>query len=327
MNIKAKDIILFTGAGFTKNFGGFLGSEMWSFISNHSLIQEHQKLKDLLFTELNYEYAYNIVLDSKLYNEEEKNAIKQAVEDAYKKLDDPIKKWNFNDRNPNSLNIYGLRKFLSFFNGSGQEKGFIFTLNQDILMERQFNCIPLGMLPISKTPFWDLEREHFQRTPDAGDIKSDISSCGDRLFIKLHGSYGWLSSSGENQMVIGGDKMKLKYINKEPLLRWYFDIFEEIIGQDNKKIVIVGYSFKINYINNLLLEGVKKHNLRLYIINPTNPSEFRTRIENVFKGKDFIVFWKAINYFPHTLIDIFPHDQHQHPTALFQNIKEVVIPK
>jgi len=324
MNFKSNNLILLTGAGFTKNFGGFLGSEMWSLIYNHPLIQNHQKIKDLLLAELNYEYAYNIVLDSKFYNEEERNTIKQVVEDAYRKLDDSIKKWNFNDSNPNSLNIYGLRKFLSFFNGSGQEKGFVFTLNQDILMERQFNCMSLGMLPISKIPFLNFEKEHFQRTPDASNIKKDISSCGNRIFIKLHGSYGWLSSNGENQMVIGGDKMKSKHINKEPLLKWYFKIFKEVIEQGNKKIVIIGYGFKDNHINNLLLEGIEKYNLKLCVIDSISPLEFRTKTEKIFKEKDFITFWKTLNYFPHTLVDIFPHDQQQHPTALFQSIKEAI---
>jgi hypothetical protein len=29
------EIVLFTGAGFTKNFGGFLAKEMWSKIFNN----------------------------------------------------------------------------------------------------------------------------------------------------------------------------------------------------------------------------------------------------------------------------------------------------
>ena len=48
MSLKTKNLILLTGAGFTKNFGGFLASEMWSKIFNTPAIQANKKLRDLL---------------------------------------------------------------------------------------------------------------------------------------------------------------------------------------------------------------------------------------------------------------------------------------
>jgi len=328
MDINVKNLILFTGAGFTKNFGGLLGSEMWSLIFNHPLIQNNQKLRDLLSSVSNYEWAYNIVLNDKGYGDEEKKIVKQVMEDAYKDLDDTLKKWNFNNDNPNSLNIYGLKgDFLTLFAGSGQEQGFIFTLNQDIFMERQhFNYTPLGMSRLFHTPIWDFKREHFKTTPDTEGVKSlqDISSFGNLLYVKLHGSYGWLSSNGENQMVIGGEK--LEYIQKEPLLKWYLDILKEAIKQGAKKFVIIGYGFNDSHINDILLEGAKKYGLKFYIINPSSIDDFRAKIEKIFKKEgDFKIFWKALGgYFPHNLTEIFPHDQNQRPTVLFQNIKRAI---
>jgi hypothetical protein len=37
MNIQSSENILLTGAGFTKNFGGLLASEMWAEIFNHEI--------------------------------------------------------------------------------------------------------------------------------------------------------------------------------------------------------------------------------------------------------------------------------------------------
>lgn len=327
MNINAKNLILFTGAGFTKNFGGLLGEEMWALIFNHPLVQSNKQLKDLLSSEFNYEWAYNIVLNAKNFNEEDRSIIKKVVEEAYKKLDDTVKKWNYNSDNPDALNIYGLKKLITLFSGEGQEQGFVFTLNQDIFMERQhFSWNSLAMPRLLHTPIWDFERENFVKTPDEEnlDFIQDLSTYGNLLYVKLHGSYGWLSSSGENQMVIGGEK--LEYINKEPLLKWYFNIFKKVIEQDNKKIVIIGYGFNDSHINDIFVEGAEKHNLKFYIINPSSPAQFREKMQDKLRNKKFTIFWKALSgYFPHSLKDIFPHDQHQHPTVLFNNIKSAII--
>lgn len=328
MNINSKNQILLTGAGFTKNFGGFLGHEMWSLIFNHPLIQSNAKLKEVLIYEPNYELAYNDIINDSGSSEEEVNIIKKAVEEAYGNLDDNIKKWNFNSDNPTSLNIYGLRDLLTLFNGTGSNKqGFFFTLNQDIFMEReQFNKIPLGMSRLSHTPIWDFKKEHYKTMPDSETVDSmkDISNCGNLLYIKLHGSYGWMSSNNRSQMVIGGNK--LDYINKEPLLKWYLEIFNNVINSDNKKIVIIGYGFADKHINNIILEGIKNYNLKLIIIDQKEFPKFKNEIQENMAGVDSITFFNALSgYFPYTLTDIFPHDQGQHPTAIYQNIKRAII--
>jgi len=326
MNINSKNLILLTGSGFTKNFGGFLGYEMWSLIFNHPLIQSNAKLKEILVNEPNYELAYNDIINDSGSSEEEINIIKKAVEETYSNLDDNIKKWNFNNDNPTSLNIYGFRKFITRFIGSdSNEQGFFFTLNQDIFMEReQFGYIPLGMSKLSHIPIWDFKREHYKIMPSVEVVNSmqDISNYGNLLYVKLHGSYGWLSSNNQTQMVIGSNK--LDHINKEPLLKWYLEIFNNVINSGNKKIVIVGYGFADEHINDIILAGIKNHNLKVIVINPINFTDFKTIIQD--KISDSVAFFNALaGYFPHTLVDIFPHDQNQHPTAIYQNIERSIV--
>ena len=51
MNIQSSKHVLLTGAGFTKNFGTPLASEMWAEIFNHKKIQAHPKIKKLMLDE------------------------------------------------------------------------------------------------------------------------------------------------------------------------------------------------------------------------------------------------------------------------------------
>ncbi|KAF5421924.1 MAG: hypothetical protein C5S44_05655 [Candidatus Methanocomedens sp.] len=46
MNIQSSKHVLLTGAGFTKNFGTPLASEMWAEIFNHKKIQAQPKIKE-----------------------------------------------------------------------------------------------------------------------------------------------------------------------------------------------------------------------------------------------------------------------------------------
>ena len=78
-------------------------------------------------------------------------------------------------------------------------------------------------------------------------------------------------------MVIG--RNKAEDINREPLLRWYFSLFEEVIYEGNKKMLIIGYGFRDEHVSNILLKGVQEHGLSLYVINPSDPEKFKDILE------------------------------------------------
>ena len=77
---------LLTGAGFTKNFGGFLASEMWAQIFNSCHIRPHKKLGEILRRDFDYESVCNRVLVGD-NSPDEKSALETALLDAYKQLD------------------------------------------------------------------------------------------------------------------------------------------------------------------------------------------------------------------------------------------------
>lgn len=324
----AKNIILLTGAGFTYNFGGFLAREMWAKIFNNPLVQSNLEVRGLLLNDFDFESVYFTVLNGSRYDESSKTAIKQAVESAYKDLDDTVKNWVFNHDNPTALNTYGLGELLSFISQRGSDKGWFFTLNQDLFMERKNGYRSPGAS--FGQPFVDKEEGGGVKTlslPQENEIEKVKTLLNNASYIKLHGSYGWISSRGGNQMVIG--KNKVDSINQEPLLKFYFDLFKELIYEGNKKLLVIGYGFGDEHINDILLKGVQEHSLSLYVINPSDPESFKNKLEGKpahfgsYEVSKYFKIWNGVKgYFPYSLRQIFPPDQSQ--TTMFKEIKKAL---
>jgi hypothetical protein len=80
-------------------------------------------------------------------------------------------------------------------------------------------------------------------------------------------------------MVIGKNKTEL--IEKEPLLKWYSELFQRVIAQGHKKILIIGYGFNDDHINTVLEQGVKRYGLQIYIISTKSPADFKRHLIEV----------------------------------------------
>ncbi len=326
IEFKSKNSILLTGAGFTKNFGGFLGSEMWAQIFNDIEIQNNNNLRGLLQEDYDFESVYSTVMTGK-FSEEDKNVMKRVVERAYKNLDDATKDWVFNTDSPHPVNWYGWNKLTNLFAGEGDTKGLFFTLNQDIFIERKNGHRSPG------APFFaqelynghcrDFTPDKFVTLPREDAVIKAEQAFKDHAgltYIKLHGSYGWRSSDGSNQMVIGKNKSEL--IEKEPLLKWYSELFQQVIKEGGKKILIVGYGFGDQHINQVLVDGVNNHDLKIYIISTKPPSELKNLFDRGghYYARDILKGLRG--YFPYQLKEIFPGNQDE--TVHFNKIREAL---
>lgn len=321
MDIKAHNLVLFTGAGFTKNFGGFLGSEMWSLVYNHPLVAKLPKLRQLLIQNFDFESVYSEIIESDSSTKEEKEAIRIAVESAYKMLDNATRDWVFNTDSPYPIDWYGLNRLISLFNGNNGINGYFFTLNQDLFMDRHngYRCpgvSPFDLQGLSGREFTD---NHFVTLPSGTDIEKKveqgIQNHNGLTYIKLHGSYGWRSSSGTNPMVIGANKTKL--IENEPILKVYLEIFKKILNSNNKRLLIIGYGFRDRHINEIIWDAAKNYGLKILIISPTPPDKF--------DAGNFVLdshrLWDSIiGYFPYHLKEIFPSNQQE--TVQYRAIKD-----
>lgn len=338
INIQSSENILLTGAGFTKNFGGLLASEMWAEIFNHEKIQAQPIIKELMSDNFDYESIYYSIMEGS-YTDDEKEAIDDAVKSAYEYIDsiliDIIKDHPYPTELDNVNNLISGFSETGSYSSTGTNhvtryvypktsiKSFIFTLNQDLFFERLYDNhhdAKLSIPGIKNNSEWfkttfnrPLNLSDYYQLPNEEElnrIKPDILSDGNFFLIKLHGSYNWKSSDGSQKMAMAIGSGKIEQIQKEPLLNYYFDIFKKALLQNQRSLVIIGYGFGDIHINHEISKAVKDNELKIYIISPVSPEEFKKKLCE--KPGFSINVWKEISgYFQYSLkdkkfFDIFP---------------------
>jgi len=282
--MSVKKSILLTGAGFSESFGGYLSSQMWAAIFNQPKISDFPRLQQCFRENVDFEAVYDTVLYPKRsgprLNNDEKNAFKDALLKSYQDME----RKTYRSRAEARLTCeYFLKRFAGSASG---EHGFIFTLNQDLLIERYLDfpesldsLWPRLRLPGVKLPKdipYDKAIEIILPNRAAvekleSNFWEDKTPC--LSYVKLHGSYCWYSRQGA-VMVIGNQKSRI--IKNEPLLVWYLKLFRQVLRR-TRNLVVVGYSFRDPDINREIAKAIKS-GLRLYVISPELPSKFRNRL-------------------------------------------------
>jgi hypothetical protein len=338
-----KKTILLTGAGFTANFGGILAKEMWSKILNNQRLDQLPEIKKILMGNFDFESVYSEIINGEKFSDDEKTAFQKIISESYGAMDETLKQFIHSGYNQYGIDWRGVSEFLGMFAGSQTEPGVHFTLNQDLLLERSVKIHPLGMAAAQTQyrEYWDSislgqldPSKQIVLPNDSGVaefIEKNLPSVGGMYYIKLHGSQGWLSSTGKAQLVIGANK--LEDIQKEPLLAWYFKIFEEALSRKDVSLFVIGYSFRDEHINKLLIDAIQKYGLKLIIISPEDPESFKSRMEGnheksggVWQKSDNHIIWESIRgYFPYKLNTIFPEQSGQIETQIFKDIKKFIV--
>lgn len=282
---RPKRQVLLTGAGFSKDFGGYLATEMWSVIFSQPEIARDRDLRAHLLSQLNYEMAYNDVMHSGNFGSEAQAAFTTAIRRSYQQMHEAEL------RKPASRVC---RAIVGAFGGSGsEERGFVFTLNQDLFMERfftngsdslfdlsvpgisNFGCFR-GTLPETQT---DEYKFHLPDNETVERLQSGFWNdrvYGHFVYLKLHGSYWWKSSDGSDAMVVGGEKVDL--IEHEPYIKWSHSVFEKILSGPACDLVVIGYGFGDRHINKVIANAILEHKLKLYIVSPEPPEELRNKL-------------------------------------------------
>lgn len=325
MSANFKKNILLTGAGFTANFGGPLAREMWSKILNNPKIENLPEIKKILLSNFDFEEVYSEILRSVKFSDQDKQLFQMVMVEAYSDMDETLKSYVHGGFNQYGCYWGNVSSFLGLFNGTATEVGAHFTLNQDILLERAKSTLPpLGITAIKYRDYWDAlfqgqiktdQRITLYNQQELEEFKSKhLSSVGSFYYVKLHGSHGWLSHTGKAQMIIG--RNKATDIEQEPILKWYFELFQQALNRDDVKLFVIGYSFRDQHINDCIIKAIENHRIKLYIISPENPEILRDRLEGKIPNGIYSIddhnmkIWNAIcGYFPYKLADIFPKDQ------------------
>lgn len=326
--MQVKRHILLTGAGFTKNFGGFLADEMWGHIFNEPLVQRSKNLREeMLRFSLNFDFenAYDRIVNRKL---PDAGYFTNALNNAYKKMDQSILSLERRSIGTPTAKIFSnLGKFLKLFAGNDHEnkKGFIFTLNQDWIIERFDGdredgsghfIYPEGIdtpsLSNRRTqPFLESD---FYTVPK--DVRAGIDSHHS-FYVKLHGSFHWKTKDGNGFIMLIGNH---KDPDKSVLLKKYWNLFKEVImTRKDLRLLIIGYRFQDEHINKALIEAMK-NGLKIYIISPTPIREFNESFQDALCVRKKI-FAGLSGYFNYPFSELL-HSETFESSAQFKDLKK-----
>jgi SIR2-like domain len=303
---------LLTGAGWTRNWGERLASEVWEDLIGHHSVQGNSRLRELLLNEQSFEVALGATRCDP-FTDADRQVFERALLDVFVSMDREIAR---HDHDP-WINIYGVQKLIyRFWKGHLQnvDSGYIFTLNQDLWPERHLynhiaNGTPCPSLPgLLVTP----NQQFFSSVMDIGSRDLTMQPVatfaesmlrGNFNIIKLHGSFNWRTADALGAMVVGTGKVD--QIASSPLLAWYFDIFRNVLSAGGVRLMIIGYGFGDEHVNAVIAEAIEHHDLKVFIWDVG--SNLKQRIMPAPHGA---VIWNGLlTTASRQMIDVFPSNQ------------------
>ncbi len=268
--------ILLTGAGFTRNWGGWLVDEAFEYLLGCPEVDA--ALRAELWTDKNKGDGYEATLarlqqaapkDGTSTVQGQANALASALAGMFNLMDQGLSRVAF-ERNGNvQLQV---KTFLHKFDA-------IFTLNQDLLLERHYHrgielvgdrrfdaaYSPSLHTPGTGSPYYDPDYEIKRPRVPVEDLGFSVPPrC--QPYFKLHGSMNWFDKAGGRLLVMGGNKPGA--ISASPLLKWYAEQFDHYLQRPDARLMIIGYGFRDDHINQALLHATEKHGLKIFIIDP-----------------------------------------------------------
>lgn len=267
--------LLLLGAGFSRNWGGWLASEIFDKLLAEPQIQSNAQLRDLLIkhnrTGDGYEGALNDVQEEagrSRYPDAKQNLIQfqDALRSTFGKMDSAfIRMTGIDFSNDRAASV---RDFLARFDA-------IFTLNHDLLLEKHYlaafnpsTTLNGAALPGIRAPNpsigeWEPQRWLSERWTVEDEPPDMRHWSRTQPVFKLHGSTNWQPSSGRDLLIMGGQKAKA--IRESKLLSWYHDEFAKRLAMPDTRLMTIGYSFLDNHIKAPILAAKA---LGVFIIDP-----------------------------------------------------------
>ena len=269
--------VLLLGAGFSRNWGGWLAAEVFEYLLGCPEISNDPYLRSLLWSHQpvdGFEGALEQVQSDFVRDPATRgrlNALQGAVTRMFEDMNNAF--FGINDFEFQRHIQWMVKPFLTKFDA-------IFTLNQDLLLEHHYkdnhdmalttqgrlNGIQLpGMRRIphgealygnswARSTWVPLQDAEYRIEPRA------------QPYFKLHGSSSWRNADGGPLLVMGGQKPR--EIRLHSVLSRYAHEFDEHLRRGNVKLMIIGYGFRDAHINAVITNGVENHGLRMFIVSP-----------------------------------------------------------
>jgi SIR2-like domain len=266
--------ILLLGAGFSRNWGGWLASEAFEYLLGCP--QVDADIRNLLWSHKRkggFEDALAYLQDQfarrrNPQTEQRLTILQSAIRQMFDDMDKAFAAITHFEP-PNHLE-YMVASCLVRFDA-------IFTLNQDLLMERHYLNGYVGLSSYRQWNGWQIpgmKRLSREGLPDPGTTQwcplpqSEFHvGSNSQPYFKLHGSSNWIdANNGQQLLVMGGDKATT--INQHPILKWYHERFKQYLAKPDVRLMVIGYSFGDHHINQAIAEAADRSTLRLFIIDP-----------------------------------------------------------
>ncbi len=264
--------VLLIGAGFSRNWGGWLASEAFEYLLGCQEVDEG--LKDLLwrhkrtggFEAALAELQEDHQRSGRAQPEPRLANLQKAILRMFEDMDAAFADVPFEFQ---SERRYLVRTFLVRFDA-------IFTLNQDLLLERHY----LNDNVSAESPRWDaahlpgVKRVSGPASPLANpnlglwepDPSGPSLSPRHQPIFKLHGSSNWRAPGPEELLVLGGNKRFI--IDRHPVLKWSNEQFSISLSTPNTRLMVIGYGFGDDHINAVIHEAATTRGFELFVIDP-----------------------------------------------------------
>ena len=272
--------MLLTGAGFSKNWGGWLGSEIWERLLANSAVRTDDRLRSQMLgaSQLNYESILGDLRDEGAASLDRVAAMESAIVDVFRRQDES-QRVNADAANFKHQEFDEFLDVFSVDNGGGG----IFTLNQDLFLERisgkRLVTPDIASIAINDGTAFDDSR-HVVRVSDAALPLAPIESRSIR-YTKLHGSFNWRTSDG-NALMISGTR-KVEQAERFPLLKNYLNVFRQACLAPNAFLLIVGYGFSDEHINETIVAGARQ-GLRIAVASVMDARTFQEDLLNPIRN-------------------------------------------
>lgn len=267
--------LLLLGAGFSRNWGGQLASEVFDYLIGLPEISRDEYLRGLLWANRNSGGFENALADVQLSFIGDPARYADPMRRLQSAVSSMLEGMNqaFFARPTMEFQQHQemmLRTFLFRFDA-------IFTLNQDVLLEHHyFRHVDLPAV----RPWNGAQLPGMRLIPNQEYVHDP--SWGKNLWVpldpaqfrveprrqpcfKLHGSSNWRDAQGGQLLVIGGDKSRA--IQSHAVLAWSFDKFREYLAGPNARLFVIGYGFRDLHVNEVIIEAVENRGLQFFVID------------------------------------------------------------
>jgi SIR2-like domain len=306
------NLVLLLGAGFSRNWGGWLASETFEYLLGCSEIDHHIRAR--LLSHRNTDGLEGALAELQEEGGTRLRRFEEALTRMFGDMNTALTKVEFEFQEDVEMLI---RNFLVRFD-------VIFTLNQDLLMERYYLDHNVALSSYRRWSGWQIPGMKPMPTPDPADNTGkwipdpSFQFIRDSFqpYIKLHGSSNWTDAGGTQLLVMGGNEPSA--IDHFPILKWYHEQFRQILAKSDTRLMVIGYSFGDKHVNNAIFGAADYGDLQIFIIDPRGLDAIGDRWQSSTPGEPMLPrLWQNLRGASRrSLREIFGNDRVEHAKVM-----------